>query len=73
MQKEILKKIKDLNLSAAGAPKTEVLDGIRQYLDCGAFNKHNQAGIVEARAIFKATRGSEKLWELKIIWGTRQP
>lgn len=68
-QKKILENLKSIKVSAAGATATEIQDGIRQNLDAVFFDKHNQAGIVEARATFKATRGTDKLFELEIIWG----
>ncbi|RFU25069.1 hypothetical protein B7463_g11269, partial [Scytalidium lignicola] len=73
LQKKILEKIKDLDLSGISTAKPEILDGIRQNLDAGVFNKHNQTGIVEVRATFKAIRDSELLWELEIIWDADNP
>ncbi|KAK4224212.1 hypothetical protein QBC38DRAFT_547824 [Podospora fimiseda] len=73
LQKEILEKVKALNLPAASARKTEVLDRITQNLDASAFNNHNQEGIVEVKATFRAIQDSKKLWELEIIWDADNP
>ncbi|KAI3317254.1 hypothetical protein HD806DRAFT_527237 [Xylariaceae sp. AK1471] len=73
LQQQILKAVQGLTLPSAGAPQKELQDGIRQNLDAIAFDKHNQEGIVEARATFELRRGSEKLFVLEIIWDADTP
>ena len=72
LEKEILQKIKEMRFPTSGGSQVEIQDGIKQNLDAVAFDKHNQSGIVEARATFKVTRekdSPDKLFELEIIWG----
>ncbi|KAL7626120.1 hypothetical protein AAE478_002890 [Parahypoxylon ruwenzoriense] len=73
LQGKILQAVNGLNLPSAGAPKSELQNGIRQNLDAIGFDKHNQAGIVEARATFVLTRGSEKIFTVEIIWDADNP
>ncbi|KAJ8125891.1 hypothetical protein O1611_g7745 [Lasiodiplodia mahajangana] len=73
LEQQILKAVQGLNLPSAGAPQKELQDGIKQNLDAIAFDRHNQMGIVEARAAFELTRGSEKLFLLEIIWDADKP
>ncbi|KAI8635669.1 hypothetical protein F5Y19DRAFT_482863 [Xylariaceae sp. FL1651] len=73
LQQKILEAVQGLGLPSAGATQKELQDGIRQNLDATAFDKHNQEGIVEARATFELSRGSEKLFVLEIIWDADKP
>ncbi|RYO86766.1 hypothetical protein DL766_002886 [Monosporascus sp. MC13-8B] len=73
LQQKILQAVQGLNLPSAGATQTELQNGIRQNLDAVAFDKHNQTGIVEARATFELSRDSDKLFELEIIWDADNP
>ncbi|RYP69713.1 hypothetical protein DL769_005211 [Monosporascus sp. CRB-8-3] len=73
LQQKILQAVQSLKLPPAGATQTELQNGIKQNLDAIAFDKHNQTGIVEARATFELSRGSDKLFELEIIWDADNP
>ncbi|KAI1370206.1 hypothetical protein F4677DRAFT_465959 [Hypoxylon crocopeplum] len=73
LQQKILAAVQKLDLPSAGASKKELQDGIKQNLDAIAFDKHNQSGIVEARATLELKRGSERLFQLDIIWDADNP
>ncbi|RYP85962.1 hypothetical protein DL770_004975 [Monosporascus sp. CRB-9-2] len=73
LQQKILQAVQSLNLPSAGATQTELQNGIKQNLDAVAFDKHNQTGIVEARATFELSRGSDKLVVLEIVWDADNP